>query len=357
MTDKNGAVRWEWGKALHDLRPYYAERLGLGRVGPLAAPPDPPTGYSRYGLDASGRLMVSERYTSATAVDKAQYSYFADRIEVSHRHASPEAKDTKSTYRLDEDGRVLSWQWDTMRGPSTEKYQYEAGRLTRVTSRGSADDADTVYRLTYEGDTLVRITSQAGRGKEVEVYELPRADDSKDDSVESRLGDAIIQLVAGLDLEEPAYGLLLVDAEGLPPEIGIGLERERARLVDTKKNVAETLWSPEDLELFDDDRLCIEDEALLTACKKAEKKFAKKKDGARSVFVALARRFNDNPSLLRLPKTEDFVTLVVGLDYGVRADAADYVGKKKLETLVTKGLVPRTALPKAVAKSRAKNTK
>lgn len=336
--------RSEWGKNLYDLRPLYPERRGLTKVGPLPAPPPETKGFAEYVFDARGRLAEVRRHVAKGRVDVDKVHHGPDSIAVEHRPGVKGAPKTKSRYELS-GGRPVSWTWDTLAGRVEERYEYEGDRLRFVRATGP-NDPPTLFTIEWSDGELRSITSQVPGGRPVEVYRAERGSTDGVGDIERDLLAAIVSRVGALKLEEPVYGLLLVDPGGydaIPPELALGLARERDAWLDRGAEVAELLWSPEDLTYSDDERLRLEDPALLERCR--DLKAGARRDGSpsplRQVLVRIAKRLNADPRLLDIPQTKDFVVLVVGLDGSVRAAELDEcVPAKRLATLRKRRWLP-----------------
>jgi hypothetical protein len=88
--------------------------------------------------------------------------------------------------------------------------------------------------------------------------------------------------------------------------------------------------------LFDDPRSNLDDAALQAKVKLFQRSLRASGDPgeAHRLNVRVAKRLNDESARLELPKTADFVVVVVGLDRGiVRSELSAYVPAAKLEAL------------------------
>lgn len=165
-------------------------------------------------------------------------------------------------------------------------------------------------------------------------------------ALESLIFEAILDRVRALSIDGPAYALLLVegdDYDAVPPELAIGLERERnAWLADAAVDVRERSWSPEDLSIFDGPGSHLDDPAIeaLAARFRAGLRAGGSPEPAHRLNVRVARRLNDDSSRISLRKTDDFAVVVVGLDRGIaRAEVETYVPGETLEMLRARGWV------------------
>jgi hypothetical protein len=116
-------VRRQWGKHLHLLRPVYAERSRLTKVGPLESPPADSKGFTEYGFDAEGRLIEARTHRGRGRSDVERYRHGDTAIEVEHEAATPGIPITKSRYELAK-GRIVSWRWESLAGVVEETYEY-----------------------------------------------------------------------------------------------------------------------------------------------------------------------------------------------------------------------------------------
>ncbi|MBL8743666.1 MAG: hypothetical protein JNK04_21300 [Myxococcales bacterium] len=342
--DGHEIARWEWGKRLHELRPLYAERAGLTRVGPLAAAPAEPKGFTEYGFDAEGRLIEARAHRGRGRVDVERYRYGETTIDVEHVAATPGVPTTRSQYEL-ADGHIVAWRWHTLAGLVEETYSYTDDRVTSIRTEGP-NDPPRIFRCEWAVGGLQRITvEQEGSDRVVEVFRA--AAPSPPDEVaalEGLLFDAIVQHVRAFAVDSPAYALLLVENDGydaIPPELAIGLARERgAWLAGGTSDLRERSWSPEDLSWFDKPGSHLDEEEVQSSVRAFQDSLraSNRPEEAHRLNVRLAKRLNDESARLELPKTDDFVVVVVGLDSGIRrAELETYVPASKLAALRTTG--------------------
>ena len=339
-------VRWEWGKHLHELRPVYAERSRRTRVGPLASPPADPKGFTEYGFDAEGHLIEARTHRGRGRADAERYRYGDTTIEVEHEAATPGIPITKSQYELAE-GRIVAWRWQTLAGVVEETYVYADDRVTSIRTLGP-NDPPRIFRCEWAEGALQRITvEQEGTGRVVEVFRAaaPIAADEVA-GLEALLFDTIIERVRAFAVDSPAYALLLVEADGydaVPPALAIGLARERdAWRAEGANALRERSWSPEDLSLFDEPRSHLDDDAIQATVRAFQHSLraSGQPDEAHRLNVRVAKRLNDERARLELPKTADFVVVVVGLDSGIaRSQLSGYVPAPKLEALERSGRI------------------
>jgi hypothetical protein len=130
MNDPGGGRRSEWGKNLYDLRPLYAERMQLRRVGPVPEPAEP-KGFTEYLFDERRRLVETRSHRGAGRVDVERYRHGDDGIDVEHIAATPGVPVTHSRYEL-AGGHVVAWRWQTLAGLAEETYTYEGERVTDI---------------------------------------------------------------------------------------------------------------------------------------------------------------------------------------------------------------------------------
>jgi hypothetical protein len=161
--------------------------------------------------------------------------------------------------------------------------------------------------------------------------------------LEELLFQTIVDRVRAFDVHSPAYGLLLVENAGYeatPPELAIGLDCEREAWSAAQLRDRERAWFPENVSLFDRSLSHLDDAGVQSAARQAQQTLRQAADpgGAHRLNVRLAKRLNDESQLLALPKTDDFVVVVVSLEGGLRrAELASYVPRAKLEALRTAG--------------------
>lgn len=333
-------LRWEWGKHLHGLRPVYAERSRLTRVGPLASPPADPKGFSEYGFDADGRLVEVRTHRGRGRADLERHHHGPTSIDVEHEAATPGTPITHSRYEL-ADGRIVAWCWQSLAGVVEETYEYTNDRVTSIRTVGP-NDPPRIFRCEWAGGALQRITvEQEGTGRVVEVF-LAAGPIAADEvaALEALLFDDILERVRAFAVDSPAYALLLVEGDGydaVPPELAIGLARDRdAWRAEGSNDLRERSWSPEDLSSFDDPRSHLDDAAIQAKVRAFQHGLRAngQPEEAHRLNVRVAKRLNDESARLELPRTADFVVVVVGLDRGiVRSELSAYVPAAKLEAL------------------------
>ncbi len=332
-------VRWEWGRNLHDLRPLYAERARLPRVGPMPAPPEDPKGHARYGFDAEGRLVIVERYHAFGARDTDTWTWTPDAITGVHRTAR--GVETRSRLRLVE-GRPVEWVWDTLTGPAHEVYEWSGDRVVRIRVRGPSDPPRT-FEATWGADALVRLTSELdGTGRRVTVWEREnRPVEELSAEVLDLLEKAVLQRLAGIAWDQPAWALLLVKCGGydaLPPELVVGVG---SRWLGEAGRELPVLQARDERSLGGgEDPLALLDPTLLASIRQLTNRTRATGSPAplHAVLDELARRLSGGRSPLPLPRTTDFVVLVVDLDEGVPAAALAGVSADALQRLRRSGL-------------------
>ncbi len=332
-------IRWEWGKNLHDLRPLYQERARLTRVGPLAAPPPSPAGYTRYGFDAAGHLVRAERHHPFDRVDVDTWAHTADAITGTHRtHAGLE---TRSRFTR-VDGRVMDWTWETLAGPVHERYEWSDALPHRVWTRGPNDPPRT-WEATWGPEGLLRLTSALeGTGRTVVVWEREnRPVEDLAAEVLDLLTQAVLERLAAVAWEEPAWALLLVKCTGydaLPPELVVGVGR---RWLGEAGRELPVLQARDERSLGGgEDPLSLHTPALVAACRRLEHRARAAGSPAplHAVLDDLAARLLSGP--LPLPREPDFAVVVVDLDEGLSSAALAQLPPATAQRLRRSGLAP-----------------
>jgi hypothetical protein len=341
MSEPGRGLRSEWGKNLHDLRPLYAERMQLRRVGPLPEPAEP-KGFTEYLFDDTPRLIETRTHRGKARVDLERYRYGSNGIDVEHVAATPGVPVTHSRYEL-ADGHVVAWRWQTLAGLAEETYTYEGDRVACIRTSGP-NDPPYVFRCEWGPLRVERISrEEEGTGNVVEVFRAPQPSTQNEvAALEDLLFRTIVEHVRAFPVQSPAYALLVVENGGydaVPPELAIGLASERDGW-SADPRARERAWSPEDLSLFDV-RPSHLDEAAVQAEARAFRdglRATGQPEQAHSLNLRVAKRLNDESERLELPKTPDFVVVVVGLDGGFdRSELDSYVPAAKLEALRSGG--------------------
>jgi hypothetical protein len=239
---------------------------------------------------------------------------------------------------------VTAWRWQTVAGLQEETYVYEGERLTTIRTSGP-NDPPHVFRCEWGPTGLVRITGEReGSGRVVEVFRsAPSTSPNAIALLEDLLFRAIVEQVRALDVQSPAYALLLVESAGYdaaPPELAIGLESEREAWSAEPRHHRERVWSPEDLSLFHRPYAHLDEAGVQSAARAVRDALREDEDpeGAHRLNVRVAKRLNDESHLLVLPRTDDFVVVVVGLEEGLqRAELDAYVPVATLDALRAAG--------------------
>jgi hypothetical protein len=342
MNDPGGGRRSEWGKNLYDLRPLYAERMQLRRVGPVPEPAEP-KGFTEYLFDERRRLVETRAHRGAGRVDVERYRHGDDGIDVEHIAATPGVPVTHSRYEV-AGGHVVAWRWQTLAGLAEETYTYEDERVTDIRTSGP-NDPPRLFRCDWGPTGLTRITvTNEATGRVAEVFRaiLPSTPDEVS-ALEELLFRTIVDHVRAFPVKSPAYALLLVENDGydaVPPELAVGLAREREGWSAAGPRERERAWSPEDLALFDLPPSHL-DEAAVQAAARAFRdglRLSGQPEEAHRLNLRVAKRLNDESDRLDLPKTHDFVVVVVSLEGGfARSELDSYVPPAKLAALRSAG--------------------
>jgi len=269
-------ARWEWGTSmLHTLLPHYAQTLGLTPGKWLAKAPARRHKKVQYGLDSVGRLVVERRYRELptwTRCDErfcvygagsAEAVAFEEWLEGRHRQQRREVLTL-------EGGLVARAERHTRRGVEVYRYEHEQGTVVRCSHIEPAGDSrypteeSRTRRYAYQYDAAGALRTvlslgpldEDGRRSEAVRFKAP---DRPLKPLLKRAERLLLELVdaslASLELQEPAYCLLLVhsgDPGCLPPELAVGLHAQRAAWVAAEGgDAAGRIWSAEDFHLFD----------------------------------------------------------------------------------------------------------
>lgn len=333
-------ARWVWATGpLHDLRPFWPERLGIARGKTLARAPTKRAGRYAYGFDADGRIVVERHHASlAGQFHEEIFRHGVDRIEVAIIGQGDDAVGATAVLEL-RDGRPSAYERIGDGWRIRERYSYAGDRMARIETVDTRDGAPPEHRdyvLAWQGDgaeaTLRAIACASAGGVPYPVYEAPDPSTARQPSLaslaralERLLVELVPRVVARAAITEPAYGVALVfddDGTPLPPELAVGLERQRLAWIAAHREGAQAyLWSPEDFERFDDGTLALDDAALLAAAKAYLGRLDPDVLEARAValLARVARRLQALDWRGLLPVTEDFVVAPVRLSGGIAA--------------------------------------
>ena len=142
-------------------------------------------------------------------------------------------------------------------------------------------------------------------------------------TISERLSLVVPQLVAKANITEPIYCVALAyDGEGddiLPPQIGIGLESERARWSAEHGKIAkEWIWNPANFCHYEKPHTHLRDDALEEACDLLNSHLTERDSLAPAVrlLVEVAAQLNNTPWPDNVRKTADLVVYAVDLELG-----------------------------------------
>jgi hypothetical protein len=181
------------------------------------------------------------------------------------------------------------------------------------------------------------------------IYWNPALGDTLDGlmaKVRKRLIDEIPVAVRRAGIKEPAYCLALAYDEGgeeLPPVLGVGIERERRRVRETRsKEAKELLWEPQQFSRFGGKALRLDDAALAEDCRRLLQ-FALMKEALwvpQKLLNGVAKALNRRQWDRVLPTTDDFIVYAINFDgEDLKANLKAGVPVAKLKMLKSRGLV------------------
>jgi hypothetical protein len=242
---------WEWGTLyLHDYRPHYALRWGFRPPRKLPKAPKKLASAREYGLDGEGRLRVERKYRDASTVS-AEVFYVPRDGAVDDYRFGEGANGEGGSYEL-AGGKIARWEQPGAAGAQSESYVWDGDRVTRV-EHSEPSGRQRVFEIDYDATGAVsRVRSPHPSGETTVVFEAPTPGlPELLAAMKQQLSDAVVAVLQDVACNEPAYCLALVysaDYYMLPPEIGLGLERERSAWVAAGQQ--DRIWSPEDWSPF-----------------------------------------------------------------------------------------------------------
>lgn len=326
-------VRWQWlSNAFHSCVPHHSERHRFPRPRLLRQAPtarELRSGVTQLGVDRDGRLAL-ERWVMHTKEGIVH--------EVVYRRLAPDL-----VCAVCVDHQAMKWAWCarvvdgrpvTMVhvGGRAEANRWEGRRLARVEHWARLD------RRTRRSGHEELTHDLAGRLLSVEhVYEdgqrsmtfrrkaLGESMKSVAAAVRAELVRAIPEAVQRAAIREPAYCLVVAwcGAFLLPPDLGVGLERER---VAWRATGDQSVWAAPEFEHFETDALELDDPDVVRVCARmVELLHLSESSGALVATLRdVARDLNRLDWSKLLPVTDDFVVFpcdveLVGLAGHLRA--------------------------------------
>jgi hypothetical protein len=199
----------------------------------------------------------------------------------------------------------------------SENYEWEGGRIVRITTETSEkpfrEDKTITYATNGKVQSIVDII--AGRALFAPPGQFGAAFVA---SLRQRLYDALVKAVTESGVKEPIYCLLLAyDTEcdlPLPPEIGLGLERDRRRWIETMgaHDAQGCIWSVAE---FSEHILDYVDAKLAEDCQKWNEHLQDKDSmaPAKKLVVNLAADLAKRDWSTCLNLTPDFVVVATDL--------------------------------------------
>ena len=262
----DAVVRWEWyqGHLARDPIPYRSEAAGLGTPKRLAKEPNDKKTAAKVGIDAAGRTVVRQTYFvhQGEPYPHDLLFYYEPQRVVTVRLETTIAGEPQRLAWVEElkllDGRVVA------SGSTTYHYD-KTGLLESSEHQHGA--------TTYDYDELGQLIA-IDFGSEKRFRRKPKGVTmaSTMKRIEELLLEEIPQLLASRAPEEEVYCFALVHSLGvsvLPPLLGLGLTRERARLL-AEPDPERAFWDPIEWELFEDERFALVSPELLVACGRAQ---------------------------------------------------------------------------------------
>ena len=354
-------VRWEWASfGLYHPKPFFNERKKIGKGRKLDGKPATiKSGMRQYGFDSDDRIVVVRQYTEFSGRFYEEFFVATeDQIEGTHfdpYEHKPVGNVTRQTFK---DGRIISFGlWGT-NGESTEAYQYNGDRITSIKTIGTNFLPRKEYSIaeTIGYDEIGRLSliqrefSEGNRTSKEILYKRPRKGESVNELVEIIRGKLVRQIPETLRaarIADRVYCLILPytkeDAPVLPPEIALGLDRQRKAWVKEKgKDAKGYVWNAAEFERSGDTALTLDDAELIAACDLFNQQIALngKWNLTRKLLNEVARELMQMNWKGTLAVTDDFI--VFALDYeetDFRANLKASVSPVRLAMLKAKGLL------------------
>lgn len=325
-------VRWEWGTfVLHSLEPAYFE---IHKVRPgtklRGEPTEPTSGVHGYGFDDAGRLVVERQLTEFPGkYYETFYLWESAEIARFHYHYDPRKPWINVAWlSFDEAGRVRAIDTVYARGNYiSDTYTYDReGRLLELERRGTNPPYGDLHDYRdVEYDEIGRIARVYGRspdGRRVLDFERPTSDRTFA-ALRTAIADGLVAaFVTSLEkqaIEGPVFGVALHFCGAdhhhrLPPNVSIGLEADRARILEEYgEDASDSIENPAEWETSLEWEL---DEDLASMCASASQDIWQRDlhEEADRFVRDLARRLDEGASALPLSRTEDFAVKAVDLD-------------------------------------------
>lgn len=273
-------VRWQWASGpIHELRPYWAERVGLKRGRALDREPAKKDGAYLYGFDSLNRVVIKRQGTELKDVFEDEFFQYKDDAVHTVRFSALPGQPIGSVARYEfHQGMLVKAEGHSEFGRDQEVYSYGDGRLLRIDvlqqEHGGELNSST-YVVDYdEFGILSSIRMVKPEAYARTIYARPEKAASIAAIIqllENRLVELIPNAVARARISTPAYCLILVYGEEtvncLPPLVGVGLEAERQRWIAEHPDRAKWyVWNPAEFAFFEKTELQLNDPELNSAC-------------------------------------------------------------------------------------------
>lgn len=264
---QGAVVRWRWAREGSDLQrpqPLYRERYGMPVPRLLEQAPAVPQDEQEYGYDADGSIVVAREYVGAQDFREELRVYRGETV-VGYRWSESGEPSEVNIARY-ADGRIRSYvtvraegRTDSLRGSSSERYVYDDDLLSEI--HGDSDvmfgdiqlqDGPTLTRASYDALGRLLELREAGDEGEKVLYRARGSGPSMEKlqrRVEDRLVETLPKLVRERAADAQIYCLVLHYHHEWPlaPTIGLGLERDRQRWINTigdPETLRLTVWNP-----------------------------------------------------------------------------------------------------------------
>ncbi len=264
---EDAVVEWRWAREGSDLQrpePLYRERYGQPAPRLLERAPAVPQDEQQYGYDADGNIVVAREYVGAEGFREELRVHRGETV-VGYRRSEAGEPFEINIARFSE-GRIRSYvvlwpkgQEDSLHGWSIQRYEYDGDVVSAIHEESDLafgelplEGGRTLIRASYDPlGRLLELREDGTRGEKV-LYRARGAGPSMQKlqrRVEDRLVETLPRLVRERAGDEAIYCLVLHyhPEWPLPPTLGLGLDRERQRWINTiddADTLRLTVWNP-----------------------------------------------------------------------------------------------------------------
>jgi len=334
---EGNVISWKWAESkLDDPRPLWYERNRLKRGTILKFPPTRPNGYYEYGYDSKGKLLVARNHVFSEPDRYWYYETFnvhtPDTIESAHFHYNPEKEAINLSRSIYQGNQIILWERCTKHGNGRERYYWDKNHVVSIDIELSrARNPDFVEPTPWQKveasytkfGTLDKVvihwqkhSEQSKELSEIAYRRLIKSENLKLllDRAKQKIYDAIMSTLSRLNLSEIVYCIAITWSPGqyqsLPPNLGIGFERDRKNwIAEHGKEAKWYLWNPAEFSFQIINHTVFGDSELMEICELLNRECGRhnKWNNASKMLAEVAKMLNRTHWRGILHTTDDFV--------------------------------------------------